>query len=739
MVALWGLLTNLLLGLGAWCLARRVFRLTGGVEAALGAAVVAFAWVVLGMEILGTIGSLNPGAILGWSASLAGAGLIAMRRRAPAAPPEEGGEASGVERWRLDVLAAIGMTLWASAVLGMTSLLLPVKVVSDAPIYHLYFAVRWWKAGRLFLVPLPFGENAATYFPANGDVWFSWLTIAWGGDRLARVGQAPFLVASALASFAMARRLGAGRNAAAMACCWFVACTPFLIFSFEANVDTIFIAMYLCAALFFLRAAHGEAPGRSLALGGLGAGLSLGTKSVGVVFVIPLLALAIATVFARVRPIGRALRLAGLVGLAAVATGGYWYARNWLVTGNPVYPLRVTLLGRDLLPGCYDASAMRRSMYYIPREDLGALGDTLLAALDPRMAIFWLAALLGAWGLRAAGHRPPGLDRGTWAMSGLAVLNVVFYWAFIPYRTQQRFMLQAMGLAAVPLARMFDRRIGVFGPVAMGLLALHLLTPATWPVALEEANIPWDLSPLIPNTVGGTIRVFDLARDAASGRASLRPAPAAVLWTSAATGSCALLAAWAAGRRRPLVASAGLIGLAAAAAFGTGAIGADPRLLMYPGFRDFHAGWMNLEGRSGPEGVRVAYAGTNIPYYLFGGQLRNEVRYVNVDGHRDWLLHDYQRAAASRGEPPWPNSRPGWDRSNPDYDAWLANLEAERIQLLVVTRADPGEGAHNVADAERFPIERAWADRHPSRFEPLYGPAEGDPFFRIYRLRPRPR
>ena len=119
----------------------------------------------------------------------------------------------------------------------------------------------------------------------------------------------------------------------------------------------------------------------------------------------------------------------------------------------------------------------------------------------------------------------------------------------------------------------------------------------------------------------------------------------------------------------------------------------------------------------------MAYAGTNIPYYLLGAGLRNEVRYVNVDGHRDWLMHDYHRDAMARGEPTWPNSRPGWDRAQPDFQAWLANLQAEGIQLLVVTRVNPAEGPHNVADADRFPIERGWAESHPEFFEPLYGVA----------------
>ena len=57
------------------------------------------------------------------------------------------------------------------------------------------------------------------------------------------------------------------------------------------------------------------------------------------------------------------------------------------------------------------------------------------------------------------------------------------------------------------------------------------------------------------------------------------------------------------------------------------------------------------------------------------------------------------------------------------------------LALLVVTRVNPAEGAHNVADPDNFPIERVWADAHPERFEPLYGPRENDPWFRLYRVR----
>ncbi len=151
------------------------------------------------------------------------------------------------------------------------------------------------------------------------------------------------------------------------------------------------------------------------------------------------------------------------------------------------------------------------------------------------------------------------------------------------------------------------------------------------------------------------------------------------------------------------------------------------------------AGWHSIARRE-RRARAVAYAGTDIPYYLMGSGLRNDVEYVNIDAHPGWRLHDYHREALATGSGPatWPYPRPGWDRSHPDYAAWLANLRSAGIRLLVVTRVDPANGPHNVADASGFPIERKWADQHRETFEPLYGLAERDPRFRLYRVREAP-
>jgi hypothetical protein len=734
MAWLWAIPLNGVLVVGAYLIARHALRQAAGLPRTLGAVVVGWTWATVGVDALGSFGLIAPGPLLVWSGVLLAAGLAARvldrSSRARAEPR------SDHERWGWESVVALGLVFWTGLVRGAQSLLFPVKVVSDGPIYHLYFAARWWKAGRIFLIATPFGENAATYFPAVGDVWFTWLFVSWGGDRLARIGQAPFLVVAALTSFALARRLGAGRSASAVATCWFVTATPFLLFSFEPNVDTIFVVGYLLAAYFFLRFALNDDREPALVLGALAAGGALGSKAIGVVFVPVLLVLAIAASLRRPASAGRkALSLALVLGLPLIMAGP-WYARNAVLTGNPLYPLQVSAFGRVLLPGWYDRNAMQLSKYYLPVSDLRVFWDIVLSVFDPRLVPLWLAALLGAW---AFGPRRSSSPRFVWAAAVLAAVNVAQYWLLIPYRTQQRFMLQAVGLAAVPLAMLLDRS-RLLRRLGLVLLAVHLLTAQNWPFE-SWANAPWDLSPLVPSKIDPPLPVRAVAsrlmeRSSVPG---LRIAAGATL----CLGLAATAMAWAwlrvtvARTRASIIAAAATSTVAIAlAAVAVWPFNADEKQTFFPPFPDYYAGWLALDARSGPAGARVAYAGTNLPYYLLGVGLRNDVRYINVDAHRDWLLHDYHRAARLRGSPNWPDTRPGWDRMHADYEAWLANLRAARIQMLVVARANPDEGPHNLADRSWFPIERVWADAHPETFQPLYGVAENDPQFRLYRVIP---
>lgn len=737
MIQVAGLVLNIILFASAWWAARFIFRQRGAGTQILAAGILAWSWCILGMQILGSFSLLSLGGVglwvgLGLAVSTIGRFVSPSDTETlPVSEPEPDPPLSWCALLCLTVL------IWVCLELALRLFSYPVQVNSDGPIYHLYFAIRWWKAGKYFLVAAPFGENAATYFPANGDLWFTWLMIAWDGDQLARVGQVPFLMLAGLSAYRIARMLGAGCSSSVIATTWFLTSTAFLVFSFAANVDAIFIANYLMAAYFFLRFARGEDGAASLFLGGLAAGGALGTKSVAIVFVPPLLVLTLLAVL--FRPGDRKFRVARLLILIVtpLVPTGFWYFQSTVLMGNPLYPLRVEVFGHPILTGWYGPEAMKLSPFYIPVSNWRAFGDILVSVLDPRLVPLWGLSVLGIWAIPRSQRQKE--TRWIWLVAMMAVANILLYWLLIPYRTQQRFMLHALGLAVAALAQTLDRAKWLRA-LATFLVILHVVTPQTWPIVLRgNQPIPWDLTPMIPNFLGPPLSLFGLLGRVHTGPGLLNSA--FTLAISTGLGLLSFIVVWSWSRRAywqrpgglaiPIVSTA-VLGLAGYLAYSPGDM--SPRLLFYPSFPDFYRGWMNFDSASGPHGSRVAYAGTNIPYYLFGAGLRNEVLYVNVDEHRDWLLHDYHRQAAANGHGVWPNSRPGWDRAKPDYESWLANLDAERIKLLVVTRVNTSEGSHNVADVEGFPIERQWADTHPDRFQCLYGAIEHDPWFRLYRL-----
>jgi hypothetical protein len=734
MGVVWTSLIGICLGIGAYGAARFGFRQPRGLPRALATILLAWVWLTFGMEVLGGAGVLSRPALMAWAVL---AVVIGAACRARGARAEE--VVTTPEPWSWDEILTGGIMVWASAVLGAGSLLRALKVVSDGPIYHLYFAARWWRSGRLDAIAVPFGESAATYFPAVGDLWFTALMVAGDGDALAKVGQVPFALVGGLALVAIARRLGAGRSAAVIAAAWVFTSSPMFLFAFAPNVDSIFAAGYLLSAYFFLRHDLGDDGLPALALGALAGGCALGTKAPGVVFVPPLLAWGIVSALRKRAGWSGKLRGMGIVLGLPWVVAGFWFVRNAWWTGNPLYPLHLEAFGRVWLLGWYGPDVMQYSKYYLPVTDWRSFADILAGVLDPRLLPVWLASLAGVWSLSPRSAVDRKLDRYVWLASAGAIANVALYWFLVPYRTQQRFMIHALGLAGIPLARTLDRSV-LLRWLGVALLAVHVFSAQSWPFGTIEP--PWDLSPLVPNAVAGLLRLPTPADLKGSGLSALL-----IVGATFGIGLVSFASVWAwslvaktRGRTGWVRAIVATLLLAVVAGAPNYPWGAEARRAFFPDFPDFYRGWLALDRASGTTGTRVAYAGTDIPYYLMGAGLRNEVRYVNIDAHPGWLMHDYHREALATGSGPaaWPYPRPGWDRSHPDYAAWLANLHAEGIRLLVVTRADPANGPHNVADSEGFPIERQWADSHPESFEPLYGPREHDPRFRLYHVRAGP-
>ena len=397
-----------------------------------------------------------------------------------------------------------GWSSGGATLLGVQSLLLPVKVVSDGPIYHLYFAARWWKAGRLFLVAGPVRRERGDLLPGRRRPLVHLADdVAGGATGWPRSARPRSCCAGRPGGLCgLARRLGAGTSGRVDRRVLVRDVTPLLLFTFEPNVDTIFVAGYLLAAYFFLRVRaggrrHGH-PGARVAWRpavrwGPSRRGSSSSRSCSAWRPWP------SSSSDGLDPARRSLRPGGRRCSRPLVMAGYWYGRNALLTGNPLYPLQVVGVWDG--SGSRGGTAPRRcggAATTIPVGDWRALADILLQVFDPRLAPVWVAALAGAW----AWGRP----RAAWRSLGLGVLGAG--------RAERGALLagdpvpdpaavhapggRAGGGSAGPAVR---SRAGGSRWAAVGLLAAHLLVPrdlavrrpgcaALGPLAEDPQRIP---------------------------------------------------------------------------------------------------------------------------------------------------------------------------------------------------------------------------------------------------------
>ena len=397
----------------------------------------------------------------------------------------------------------------------------------------------------------------------------------------------------------------------------------------------------------------------------------------------------------------------------------YWYARNVWLTGNALYPLQLSLFGHVLADGWYEAAAMRATAYHVPPAAWHVLVGRLAVIAGVAGFSLVAAGAMAGW-VQALRPSLPATVRRTLALcSTLAVAQLVIYWAVLPYNTQERFLSAALGLALVPLATATSSH-----PVLQAGLCLLL---------------GWQLLGSWSGRLGGSpplLRVYDNPLWLGN------PSMALLLPVSLLLAGVVLRR----GTRFRWVLAAVIVGLGWYLPVRplTDRLFEQPVVAFYPqaGFAaSLLPGWHILEEAATPAGSRVAYAGTNLPYYLFGLGLRNDVEYININRDLDGLPHDYhlrlrQRPDFRLADNPWPQ----WYRTEMAFDAWLANLRRRGIELLFIAREnrhgrlEPTPGA-----LPQFPIEREWADAHPDLFVDL-GPfnyAPGTiPWVRVYRLMP---
>ncbi|MCS7301231.1 MAG: hypothetical protein NZ556_06725 [Fimbriimonadales bacterium] len=240
-------------------------------------------------------------------------------------------------RFRTLLEAVLTLAAWLLAALGLILCALPPDGNEwDALAYHFAFPKLYLQADRM--TEIPFMHQS--YFPPLQDMLYL-MGLSFGSEPLAKAMHWAMGALTALGAAGFVQRHG---GSGAWAAVLILGSPAFLWQMFSAYAD-LATALYASLGVFGLTHAVRERRADWLWLAGVMMGFALATKYTallawGLWGLIGLLWLW----REQQAPLMRPLILAGLL---ALAIGSPWYLRNWLWTGNPVYPFAYEIFGGE--------------------------------------------------------------------------------------------------------------------------------------------------------------------------------------------------------------------------------------------------------------------------------------------------------------------------------------------------------------------------------------------------------
>ncbi len=693
------LLTVLANGALAYCghLAARRFWPEARASIRLAATAVVFLTLVTAIFFLLSI----VGGFTRWAVAIASLLLAAWAHARWGSHRDVGGELRRLAGWcRLVAASRGGLLLLGVAVLlafaaGRGIGLPPLSY--DALTDHAYVAGTWVQAGRLVDVPFPKGASDCAYFPPNFHGLIAWVMLPFHSDFLANLMNFPLLALAGVALYALCRELDLDVGDSSLAAGLVCMSPAMLAYVTTQYPDPYVAALLLAAALFMTRCLKRWSwPDAVVAF--MACGLSVGAKHSAM---LPAALVAVVTVIAAWRGDG-AGRRRGLTALAlclaiSVGLGGYRHVRNWLETGNPLFPMNVRVFGVDIFPGSpLVAAAESRAGLGGWRDDVRNLVQTASyqygqeptpLTWGPKLPALVVLALLSLWFA--------GRSRFRLALRVLALCWLVPTLFFYLDPSAKTVILRRFW--AISSCRYLAMPVGLMAVSALAGLSLLRSARAGWLLRIALCGfLLYDLGvmcaiPDSPDVLAllGCALPFLLLAVSAAWRVSLNSRPRrALLWSA-------------------------VVALSLLGAVGVQWVRDLKRNRFYATRIDLHGipkfwaeGWAFCDD---PRESRVIALASSAPdvgnrwffYPLMGRRLQNRVLHVPVK---------------------WPRG------GAPDPEVWLSDLRAAGVTHVFV-QIDP-DLPRTIAPGEPEPPEMAWIQARPETFEQV---AAGE-YYRIYRM-----
>jgi hypothetical protein len=381
--------------------------------------------VSLTVLLVGLAGGLNRWCLLAPAAVIAAiSAWHGWRGRSPAMPATQSPQTEISGRW-----------LWLAAPFAATILLggmLP-PLDFDVREYHLQAPKEFFQQGKIGFLP----HNVYGNMPLGGEMFsllaMVWLDDWWLGALAGKTVIAAFSLLTALALFAAGRRF-ASTGAGVVAAVLYVSIPWVSVVSTSGLIEGV-LAFYLFLSVYAVLLWRQTPRHGYLALAGFCSGAAVSCKYPAVLFVaLPLVA------YVAFTSGKRSWKPVALFSLALLAGCGPWLAKNWALSGNPVYPLLYDWLGGATRT--VDINARWLHAHQPHQFSMSALKESVLGVA---LKSEWLSPVLvplAAFGLLVRRFRWLALTLGAYF-----VYTIATWWLFT--HRIDRFWIPALPILAL--------------------------------------------------------------------------------------------------------------------------------------------------------------------------------------------------------------------------------------------------------------------------------------------------
>jgi hypothetical protein len=524
---------------------------------------------------------------------------------------------------------------------------------TDVWTYHMSFPAEWHIWRDLRCTVQHYGDPGPPFYPHHSALITHLLMTPLHSDILGRFHQIPMFLIGWIALARGSMAMGASRTAAWTAASM-AAMMPLAVSWLPLSFSDISLAGAIALVFYSAARLDSRSLPRHAFVFGLATGLVSGFKAFGLFYALSICAWGLYKLLRnkRLRFIGPALWVFG-----AFLSGSFWFLRNWILQGNPVFPYQIEIFGRIIFPGIYGRTNVLNHGF----RRLDFLGEFQLPELFRTMGVpgFILVLSVPVCLILVLLKR-----QFRWIYLVPVIMGVQFL--YLPYRYHPRFLLPALWMsvpcAAVVLDTVFKTRTQKpFSGKTATTIALILsiaLTPygvfRSWVVILVSLI----LAGILTLKYQTLFSIDNLVK-----------------------------------RRTMIAAAVVFVAISAAFPFAS-------RLYEQNKWGHLDIELIDITGilaeiNEDTPHLNIAYSGFHTPYPLWGQFLTNRVRFLALDG---------------RSEASWTGSTPLISPNVvPDFDGWRQLVDVTKTDFIVLATF-PGE---------RIPVEYHWV-RRLDDFELVY-------------------